>query len=226
MPIQLQGFGGVAAEVDGSLFRALRATVRPIDYSSFGHYKASVVTGSMAAGLASGSEILQFRWTDATRLAVITKIHIDGWYASTAFVAGAALFQAFVARSWSADGSGGTALTMTGNNQKLRTSMGSSLVGSIRAATTAALGAGTKTLDTQSFGQCNTHTSAGEGAATPIIGNLHLPPIDDLYNPDIADGEHPLVLAANEGFAVKATVPGTGVWVMGLTVRWAEVTAY
>lgn len=225
MALQFQGQSGTIAEVDGATFRAMRTTPRPTDYGAFGHYKASVITGSMAAGLGADSEILQFRWTDATRLAVVTKIQLDGMYATTAFAVGAIRFYATIARSFGTAGTGGNTLTITGNNQKMRTSMGTTLLGELRSASTAALTAGTKTLDAGHIGQINSHSSAGVGAATPIIGNTYLP-LTDLFVPDSGAGEHPMILAQNEGFVVRATVPGTGVWILGMTVRWGEVSAF
>ena len=181
----------------------------------------------MAAGLGADSEILQFRWIDATRLAVITRLTLDGMYATTAFAAGGIRLYATVARAFTAAGSGGNTVTITGNNQKRRTSMGTTLVGEIRSASTAALGAGTKTLDSGSVGQVNTH-SAQFGIAAPVIGYVGpaTGPNVDLAAVDVASGEHPFVLAQNEGLILRATVPGTGVWILGMTIVWAEVTAY
>jgi hypothetical protein len=227
MGIAIIGNGGTVAEVDGTAFRGLRTTNRPVDYGVLGHYKASVTTGAMAAGLSADSEILQFRWTDATRLAVISRLSLDGMYATTAFVAGQIRVYATIARGFSAAGTGGATVTLTGNNQKRRTSMGSSLTGEIRVATTAALTAGTKTLDGASVGQSNSH-SAQFGIAAPVIGFVGpaTGPNVDLIAVDMASGEHPIVLAANEGLIVRAVVPGTGVWTLGMTVVWAEVTAF
>jgi hypothetical protein len=223
--IQIQGNGGAVAEVDGTNYRALRTANRPLDVGALGHYQFAGVTGAIAAGMAANGELFHFRWTDATRLAVIHKISVTGMRATTAFVAGTIDLKATIARSWTADGSGGTAVTMTGNNQKMRTSMGTSLVGTIRIATTAALGAGTKTLDTQDIGLIATHSSGGVGSATPIIGSIHLP-LTDLFEQDVADLEHPVILAQNEGVVVRATVPGTGVWNLGVMCKWSEVAAF
>jgi len=199
---------------------------KPCSYGALGHYSFAGVTGAIAAGAGASSEVFQFRWTSATSVAVITKILVNGMRATTAFAVGAIDLKATVARAWSADGSGGTGLTLTTNNQKLRTStMGTTLVGAIRIATTAALTAGTKTLDTQDIGFISTHSSGGVGSATPIIGNIYLPTME-LYRANAEAGEHPLVLEATEGFVVRATVPATGVWNLGISVQWAETTAY
>jgi hypothetical protein len=95
--------------------------------------------------------------------------------------------------------------------------MGTTLLGASRIASTAALTAGTKTLDTQPIGQY----SAAFGTGTSI----QWIPQFDLFHID-PGGEAPLVLATNEGFVIRATVPATGTWQFGVTVCWAEVTAY
>lgn len=218
MAIQLQGNGGTVAEVDGTNYRAMRTTLRPLDYGSLGSYRVSGLSGTMAAGLAANSEVFQFRWVDATRLCVVTSVLWDGLSGSaTAFTAGFAKVDMLIARSWTADGSGGTTLTLAGNNQKMRSSMNTTLIGGSRIASTAALTAGTKTLDAQAIGQY----SAAIGTGTSV---QHMPQFD-LFHAD-PGGESPLILSQNEGFVVRATVPATGTWQFGVTVCWTELTAY
>jgi hypothetical protein len=218
MAIQIQGNGGTVADVDGTVYRAMRTTLRPLDYGAFGAYRMSLLSGTMAAGLAGNSEIFQFRWTDATRLCVVTSVVFDGLSGSaTAFAAGFGKVDMMAARSWTADGSGGSAATITGNNQKQRTSMGTTLLGAARVASTAALGAGTKTLDSQALGQYS--AAFGTGTSVQWI------PQFDLFHLD-PGGESPLILAQNEGFVVRATVPATGTWQFGVTVCWTEVASY
>lgn len=219
MAIQLQGNGGTVAEVDGANYRAMRATLRPIDYGTLGSYRLSMLSGTMAAGLAANSEVFQFRWSDASRLCVVTSVLWDGLSGSaTAFAAGFGKVDMLVARSWTADGSGGTAATITGNNQKMRTGiMGASLLGAARISSTAALTAGTKTLDAHAVGQY----SAAIGTTT----SAQWIPQFDLFHAD-PGGESPLILAQNEGFVVRASVPATGTWQFGVTVCWTELTAY
>jgi hypothetical protein len=218
MAIQLQGNGGTVAEVDGTNYRALRASLRPIDYGSLGSYRVSGLSGTMAAGLAANSEVFQFRWVDATRVCVVTSVVFDGLSGSaTAFAAGFGKVDMLIARSWTADGSGGSTLTLAGNNQKLRSSMNTTLIGGSRISSTAALSVGTKTLDAQAIGQY----SAAFGTAT----STQWIPKFDLFRAD-PGGESPVVLTQNEGFVVRATVPATGTWQFGVTVAWTELTAY
>jgi hypothetical protein len=218
MSIQVQGNGGTVWEVDGANFRAARVSLRPLDIGSLGSYALSTVTGTMAAGTAANIDIFQFRWTDATRFAVIENIQIWAANAGTAFAAGSCRFACLFARSWTADGSGGTAITLTTNNQKLRTSFGTTLVGSARVSTTAALTAGTRTLDAQALASQGGGVVATAGAAlispgAEVIGSL---------SPQL----HPIILATNEGIVIQSTVPATGTWTAGIDIRWSEVTAY
>jgi hypothetical protein len=218
MAIQLQGNGGAVADVDGTNYRALRTTLRPIDYGALGSYRLSLLSGTMAAGLAANAEVWQFRWSDASRLCAITKIVVDGISnTTTAFTAGVGSFQLYVARSWTADGAGGTAATLTGNNAKLRTDMGATLLGSCRISSTAALTAGTKTLDTNASGQMS--------LAFPAVASTQIENRISLFEPN-PGMESPFVLAQNEGLVVRATVPATGTWSFGITVNWTEITAY
>lgn len=218
MALQVQGNGGTVAEVDGTNFRAIRSTLRPIDYGALGAYSASHLSGTMAAGLAANAEIVQFRWTDATRFAVINSVVLNGLAGSaTAFTAGFAKVDMLVARGWSADGSGGTALTLTGNNNKLRTAMGTALVGVIRGSSTAALTAGTKTLDTQAVGQHSFSVGV-------VVSAIYV--AQPVYLLDAIANGHPLVLTTNEGFVLRATMPATGTWQWGVTINWTEVATY
>lgn len=205
-------------EVSGTTFRAGRVERKPLEYGSFGSYSMSTLSGTVGAGLAANAEIYQFRWTDATRICVVHNITLDGLAGSaTAFTAGFGNVQAIVARAFNAAGSGGTAATITGNNGKLRTSMGTTLLGEIRCASTAALGVGTKTLDTQPVGLYA--FAVGTVASAQYATQIQL-------LSDQVVGQHPLVLAQNEGFVIRATMPATGTWQFGVTVRWTEFTSF
>ena len=225
MAIQVQGNGGTVAEVDGTSHRALRVANRPLDVGSLGHYRLSMASGTIAAALAANGELFHFRWTDATRLAVVHKVLISAGANVAATAAGLVALEAVIARSWSAAGTGGTAATITGNNQKTRTSMGTTLLGEARCASTAALGAGTKTLDSQGVGNLAIGIGTGALTTTPV---LTLIPKTDLLEMD-ANEPHPVVLAQNEGLVIKngATAwPATLTWNIGVTIVWAEIAAY
>jgi hypothetical protein len=122
------------------------------------------------------------------------------------------------ARAFSASGTGGTAGTLTGNNGKVRTAMATTLMGDLRCATTAALGAGTKTLDTDPIGLFS--FTVGTAVSAQYAGQVLL------ADCDAAHGQYPIVLAQNEGLAIRATLPATGTWQFGVTVIWSEVDSF
>ncbi|MDH4341378.1 MAG: hypothetical protein OEW47_13575, partial [Thermoleophilia bacterium] len=185
-------------------------------------------------GMAANGELLQMRWVDATRFCVITDVKILQFRnITTAFAAGVYNFEAIRATAWTVDGTGGTAIAVADPQLQVRPpTMGNSLFSTgFRFATTAALGAGTKTLDTNPMG-----AAYGNVGSTPAIAEFFIPKGGgtsgtggggvDLMNPDVGAGEHPLVLSQNEGLVVRATVPATGTWIASVLVKWQELTAF
>lgn len=178
------------------------------------------VTGATAASAAT--KILFYaRWASTTQQALITKIEVTGHVATTAYSAGQVLYEAFIARGFSAVGAGGTSLTLTGAKLASPFSNTGFTAMKVNDTTAAGLTAGTWTLDANPVGNINTHTSAGTAAATPIIGSQY---IGDgiLFEADIAKGELPIILNANEGVVVRAAVPATGVGIHGIMMKWIE----
>jgi hypothetical protein len=187
---------------------------------SLGTYSVSHLSGTMAAGLAAASEILQFRYVgvaNTTRRALIHSVTLNGLSGSaTAFTAGFGKVDLVIARAWTVDGGAGTVLTLTGDEGSLRTS-NATPVATIRASATAACTAGTKVLDTQPAGL---HALQFGVVVSVNYVPQQVPLFDELAQ------QHPIILAAQEGFVVRATVPATGTWQFGLTVRWSEVESY
>lgn len=184
--------------------------------SSPNRFSLSAETGTVGAGLSANSELFQFRWTSTTKTAAIRRIQVSAG-GITAFTAGFAKMDAVVARSWTVAGTGGGTATISGNNAKLKTSFATTAVTEIRIATTAALGAGTKTLDSQAFANVVGSTTATAG--TSII-------FPTIIFDAMCDDQYPLLLGANEGFVIRATVPATGTWTGGFAVTWDEYDGY
>lgn len=230
--------GGVSAALAGvgaETAKGLHVAAKPHDYGALGHYRAVLTTGTIAAGMSAQGEILQMRWVDATRFCIIQQVTIVEFRTiTTAFAAGRFVFELTRSTSWSADGSGGSAVTVTDPQLQLRPpTMGASLFSTgFRIATTAALGAGTKTFDTLPMGWSPGHTGTTPTTSQQFIPVVASPvtggggPGVDLYQPDTGNGEHPIVLSQNEGVSVRATVPATGTWTASVLVKWAEVTAF
>jgi hypothetical protein len=175
----------------------------------------------MAAGLAQASDIWQLRWTDATRLCIIHQIAIEGLGAGTGFTNGIAVWYIVIARAWTTAGSGGTAGTLTGNNGKMRTSMGTTLMGDVRISSTAALTTGTYTQGDPAIGAYQ--SSVGATGNLQYFGTYLLHGYQGATG---ADGAHPVVLAQDEGIVMKGSVPATGTWQFGVSCCWAEVDTF
>jgi hypothetical protein len=220
MPLQVQGNAGTVAEIEAT-HRSVRVAQRPQELGTRGAYCLGQVSGTMAAGLAGNSEIVQMRWIDATRIMMLRSLKLSAHQQGTAFAAGAIEFNMTVARSWSADGSGGNAIVFSTNNtNKKRTDFPLSLFSDtgVRVASTAALGAGTKTLDTNKAASLVSFVSsiATTADSSPLLAPTYL------WTRDTSD-EYPFIFEQNEGFVVRATVPGTGTWTFGVTIEWCEL---
>jgi hypothetical protein len=229
MAIKLQGYSGTIADVDGTRFRAQKITFKPTEYSTGGHYSMGAASGIIPAALTTPAELFQFRWSSSSLLGVVQRVRLSAAVSTTFFAAGVPLnFLLQKSTSWSANGTGGTSITPDVSN-KQRTSMASSVLGDFRIATTAALGAGTKTLETLDFAAaiCAGNQAGCDFQALFSPGIAMQNPAISLFEANVANGMHPLVLAQNEGFSlVLNAVPATGTWQFGIDVQWAEVAQY
>lgn len=216
------GRDGASQLAVDSVHFAARVSQRPAELGARGAYSLGVVSGVMAAGLGANAEIFQMRWIDATRVMLLRSIQLSAAPGTTAFAAGSIEFNATAARSWSADGGGGTAVAFsTANTNKKRTSFPLSLFSDtgVRFSATAALTAGTKTLDTNRFASISSYVSS---VATTAASGPFVPPGTHLWQRNTAD-EYPFYFAQNEGLVIRATVPATGTWQYSVIVEWAEV---
>ena len=219
MAIQIQGSSGTVAEVGGTTYRALRVENRPLDAGAFGHYRLSTTVALVVTQAANGT-LFSFRWGDATRLCALNYIRLECQQTAAATATIAPAFEVFVARSFSVSDSAGTALTLTGNSFKKRTSFGSTLVTDIRkSAVAAGLTAGTRTLDGDAImqlGTIQTITNVNTTTYTKAV--------------DFTDGtDHPIVFAQNEGFIVRGPTVvfgAAGTANLIVDVGWTELTSY
>lgn len=237
--IQLQTAGGSVITGVAELPKGLHIISKPQDYGVLGHYRAILTTGTMAAGMAANGELVQMRWVDTTRFCIIQEVEVlEFRNITTAFAAGPWEFNVIRSTAWSVDGTGGGAVTVTDPQMQVRPPlMGASLFSTgFRLATTAALGAGTKTFDTLKMG-----ATFGKVGATPAIADYYIPGGEtakgasglgvEMLRSNTGDGEHPIVLSAPsaataEGISIRATVPATGTWIASFLVKWAEVAQF
>jgi hypothetical protein len=207
--------------IDSTHFAA-RITGRPMHVGARGSYALSWRSGIMAAGLSSDAEIFQMRWTSSTLFMLLRSVIFNAWRDTTAFATGSANFYATHARSWSADGGGGTAVVFSTNNtNKRRTDHALSAFSDtgVRGSATAALTAGTKTFDTNPFASVGAFISS---AATSVPDYAIIAPGTYLWQRNTHD-EYPMLYEQNEGFSIRAVVPATGTWRFSVNVEWAEI---
>lgn len=202
--------------------QAARYSGRPMEVGALGAYSLGVQSGVIAAGLGGNSEIFQMRWTHATRMMLLRSVSLSAAPGTTAFTAGPIEFNMTVARSWSADGTGGNAIVFSsggGNKKRTDFALSSFSDTGVRSISTAALGAGTKTLDTNKVASISSYVSsvATTAASGPLVA-----PGTILWQRNTHD-EYPFLFETNEGFVIRATVPVTGTWQASITVEWAEV---
>lgn len=213
-----------------SLRRFTRAV--PFNYTQWGMYRAGVTSGIIPATPLNNAEIFQFRWNPANRdvLAAILRLRMTIAVSTTFFAAGVPLSISLTrASAWSGQGTLGSALTPAALH-KLDSNMENTALaaGDCRFAGTDAtgLGAGTKTLEGEFLG----HSVIGQPITSSLNGHVAGP--IDLFNANMGDGGHPIILragaaAANaEGIVVRAIAPATGTWRCSFEIEWAETTRF
>lgn len=224
MPIQLQGNGGVTAEVDGSSFRAQRVTVRPIDYNALGHYRVNHRC-AIVATQAANSRLFEVRNTHATNLIVPTRLVIK-WLQTAAHTAAIEdSLDVFKVTSFSAVDTTNTVTPVFSVKRTTGMTVVGSSIASIRGVTIAGAAAGmtggTLTKDGGAVGQLpNWLTLAFADPA--VRATQFLDAFDDV------NGTHPFVFAQNEGLIIENRVllgaaAGSSVYI---DFSWAEVSAY
>jgi len=218
--------GNIVA-VGNKAFSPLHAVDGPFPVGSGGAYRYSSQSGTMAVSLGANAEIFQFRYvTSNSRVCLVHGISISAGSNVAASTAVLAAFRATVARAWTAAGSGGTRATLTGNNQKQRTSHATSEVNDIGIATTAALTAGTKTLDAQDVGSIA--FGIGTGAIT-VADDLQLCYKTNLLGDFVGSMAFPIILANQEGFVIRTganAFPAGMTWTFGVDIAWSEVDTF
>lgn len=191
------------------------ATKYPVEHRSGGAYYTTLKSGIMVANVAANSPIVSFRFVSPSLICLLRKLELSFWNVTTAFVTGICSFDAFVARTYTSEDTGGTLAALSGNVGKLRTDHQTTL-SHLRCSDTTPLAAGTRTLDAHPFETIN----VGIPATDAVINRLYL------NNAKLfEEHDHPLVLGTMEGVIVQATVPATGTWSFNLTAVWDEVEA-
>jgi hypothetical protein len=211
MAIQIQGNGGTTQEVDAT-FRAARVTIRPPEV--IGWYGFGGASGAMT-GVAAAGPVFSMRNT-GTNLLMVRRVWV-GFITTTAFTTAQGLAYGLLkATAFTVSDSGGTALYTAGQNKHRTSFTNISSAPDIRIGSTAALTAGTRTLETVPLG------TAG-GSSTAVATSM---PVTPLLSHD--PGDYPLILAQNEGFIITNDIAmgAAGVIRLQVNVEFAEATAF
>ena len=193
-------------------FGAARVSARPLD--TLGWNSISAASGNLTV-VAANAPVFSFRNISSNPI-MLRQVGI-GFLLSTAFTAAQAVgFGLMIARNFTASDTGGTALAFTGSNGKHRTSLATPTSLDVRHATTAALGAGTRTLDANYLSMQLGWAGAVGSVITPALNNLLLRDT----------GNYPIILAQNEGFVVANTIlmGAAGVGQMVFNIEFAELS--
>lgn len=210
----IESVGGSAMAVDPG-FSAARVSVRPPETTSW--ISVGATTGALA-NVSTGSTGLLFSIRNLGANPLMLRRIGMGFVTTTAFTAAQMVgFGLSVARNWTVSDTGGTAIILTGNNGKHRSSMANLTSVDCRLATTATLGNGTKTGDANTIAQV-AGWAAGQGVAV-------VPGANNLFGHDPED--YPLILAQNEGFNILNMVPlgagGLGTAIVNFEIAEAVV---
>lgn len=192
-----------------------------------GAYRVSAVSG-LITGLNAGDPVFSMRWapalptTNARSLTtfVLERLRVK-WRTISGFTAAQEVtLDTFVARAFTANDTGGTAVTLTTNNAKKRTSFPTSVVTDMRISATGALTAGTRTLDANPIATDGFAELAA--AATVPKGRFDLEVLDQDQD------RFPLVLMPKEGLVITNRVAlgagGTGRLIVEMD--WLEFQRY
>lgn len=223
---------GTGLAVDSNA--AARITHRPTDYGVLGHYSVGLRSGELAATIGAAGHLASIRWTDATRFLLLHRIKV-GYSVSGAITAAVEMtFRAIMVRAFTVDFTTARTLTALGvvaNTNKMRNTMGTSLMGANGPAisTTTVMSGQTLTADANPFAITTVPslipvTATGTAVALPVGLASQM---TTLYEAT-ALGQHPIILGANEGVVIQPHVagPASGTFALYVQYEWAEITAY
>jgi hypothetical protein len=219
------GTSGGLAEVDS--LKALYTRNIPIPSDQF---RAAFKTTSLA--FTNGVNICTFR-NPSSALIVVSRLRarIKPMAIFTAAAAGLEVSLSwFVGRSWTTLGTTNrTALSFSGNNNKMRSSFGSASAEMGFASATGGITGDTITQDANPIavdsGSPQSHSVTA--AASPGAGVQDSFDCEANFMPSQSDGEYPLILAQNEGVRLVYNLTGTAAAIIVVgEIMWSEVAAY
>jgi hypothetical protein len=196
----------------------LVAPVGGIPGAEKGIYRVAAISG-VTTGIAGAGVLFSALWRSTTLKALLYTLEVK-MSLITPFTAAQDLgFDAVVGRSFTAAHTGGTAVNLTSNNNKIIVGYPSSGFTDMRVATTAALGGGTVTPDAQPF-------MAGYGGQALAAAAAQHSPVIGLYD-HYAPNKRSIILSQDEGILVRNGVAqgAAGTVRFIITMEWIEFDA-
>jgi hypothetical protein len=213
MAVLQSGASTATLTIDPTL-SAARVNLRPNEIT--GSYRASLVSGTIAASTAAGV-LYTFKYA-GTGVCIIRSVQI-GEQVTTAYTQGSMRMGLYIVRSSFTQGTTNGTLTSFSVNKK-RTSQGTPVASAVISTTTVVTGDTVGAEDAVAYGHIllNMPNSI---TTTPVDG------LREFVGPYNASA-YPLVLAQNEGFRIKndTAFPATGSGNLVVTVEWEEALAY
>jgi hypothetical protein len=213
-------------QIDPS-FQAARVSLKPLEYTEpgktglGGHYYIEGITGALT-GVGANGPIFSCRWSDSRYLMVLKRVSV--WYNITTAYTTAQMndFELIFATAFTASDTGGGALVPI---PKRRAAMApGSAITDMRLSTTAALSAGTRTLDATAL----RFVQDGPPNVAIPTATLAVPRNELLLYDNKEFGVHPKILGKDEGFIVRmpTAMGAVGVIRASVMAEWAEVLQY
>jgi hypothetical protein len=205
------------------------------NYDCQGSFRLVVSTGAVttiAARTATAGQLFNFRWPAAATVGSTNAYikHIGAkFFLSTAYgTAQETGCDLILAHAFTVNGTNGTAVdvgsTVTATN-KLSSGMATSLItaGCVRVADTAAITAGTHTLDANPIGYLSAYSSA-IGITVPTTGSGARDGFGTLFSAHESAHRAPIILDADQGFVIRngPVMGATGVGHWEFLVEWDE----
>lgn len=187
--------------------------------SAGGRYRLSFASGLLtlvAAKTATAGHLAALRNSSATKTLLLERLKIR-LAVITDFTSAQRLgASAWIARSYTASHTGGTAATLTTNNAKKRTSDPTTALGDARIGTTGELTAGTHTLDAVA-------SLIAEGGVADAGATVENKVIENEWSEK--ESGSPIILAQNEGIVIANNVLMGAAGTVALTVEaeWREL---
>lgn len=214
MPVQILGDDNATIQAVDPLMKAARISLRPPEVLSWNSLGAQ--SGALT-GAAANAPVFAMR-NIGTGLLMVRRVGI-GFVTTTAFTTPQRVdFGLYPCRSFTVSDSAQTAIAITGNNLKHRTSLATFSSIDARISNTASITLGTRTPDTNPLSQAGGWSG---GAGTTIITAQ-----DNLLQH--AAGDYPLILAQNEGLEIQnlTAMGAAGVGTFYVNIEFAEAAAY